>query len=506
MNVKAQAREIAKVKEVLSAEILFARDEINSWPKFAVSNRKVLLPEETGKVEHSSRIEAMLHQKQPRLSEMYSPLHQEKAGSNISQEDSEENLFPPSTQARKADYLIERSTFHHVLALGENPTKGLLRVFSGHIGAVNSISLLSFNNDEYLFTASNDATCRVFDTASGKCLRVLEGHQGPVNSVHTKVLPGFYSECRESRDAPDMSNPTWDDDRLDLLSFTLDSKPKTLTIHVFSREAKGSHLLATTELPLDPETRTLPTMNQERYSLSLVDTRLGGGLCRCCAPAQPPACELLVEEEWQPARGGPAATLRLFLKRLLQPPPARGSVGIYVTVTVRDRDLPRLASGAADRTARLWDPTTGDVLRTFRGHTAEVAQVRVLKHPSRPAGALLALVGECVHRRRELPVTLAVVAGLHACIPSMHTLPCLRLGLLGLFPAKCPAESVTLVATLAAGADGDGEGAAGSLHGLQGQGTVIPVPRALERGHPLLASIFSPSLLVPGCESRAGGP
>ena len=118
MDWRPQAREIAKVKEVLSAEILFARDEINSWPKFAVSNRKVLLPEETGKVEHSSRIEAMLHQKQPRLSEMYSPLHQEKAGSNISQEDSEENLFPPSTQARKADYLIERSTFHHVLALG----------------------------------------------------------------------------------------------------------------------------------------------------------------------------------------------------------------------------------------------------------------------------------------------------------------------------------------------------------------------------------------------------
>jgi hypothetical protein len=40
MNVKDQTRQIAKVREVLSAEIMPTRNEINSWPALAASKRK----------------------------------------------------------------------------------------------------------------------------------------------------------------------------------------------------------------------------------------------------------------------------------------------------------------------------------------------------------------------------------------------------------------------------------------------------------------------------------
>ena len=390
MNVKEQAKQIAKAKEVLSAEILFARDEINSWPKFAVSNRKVQLAapaEETGKDETSSRIESLLHHSQPRLSEMYSPLHQKKSEASNAREELDQKLHFPSMQARKADYINERTSFHQDLVLGERPTIALLRIFHGHIGAVTSISILDFDAKEHLFTGSNDTTCRMYDTTTGACLRIFEGHRGTVNSVHSKVLPGFYHEERESRDAPERTAQTWNDDRLDLLTFALDPKPKIMTLRVFSRNPKGTRLQARLDVPILPGARRSHTRTAERYTLPLIHARVDRRCLPSCVAAPQHDCELQFEEEWQPARGASEATLTLLLKQLLRFAAPGGSTGTFVSVTVDDADLPRLASGSGDRTARLWDAMTGDVVRTFRGHTAEVMQVRFqLGDPLRGGG------------------------------------------------------------------------------------------------------------------------
>jgi hypothetical protein len=359
MNVKEQTRQITKVKEVLSAEIMFARNEINTWPALSTSKKKHELeltnfPEQDGQIENTSRIESLLLQKQPRLSDIYTPFEQKKHKPAVSKEEVDERQFFPMTQVRKADYINDRSAFHCELVLGERPTKALLRVYHGHIGAVNSISLLTFDAKEHLFTGSNDATCRMYDTTTGACVRVFEGHQGVVNSIFTKILPGFYCEFQQSRDVTDKAVPTWNEDRLDILSFTLDRTPKTMTIRVFSRELSGSKLQAKLEVLL---TTSIAGPRQEWYTLPLTAAHPPAGLSAAaaavlpCCSAQQMDCALLVEEEWRPTLGG--ATLTLLLKHLLHLPLPPGAQSTYVSVCVRDKPLPRLASGSGDRSARL---------------------------------------------------------------------------------------------------------------------------------------------------------
>jgi hypothetical protein len=122
----------------------------------------------------------------------------------------------------------------------------------------------------------------MFYTSTGAFVRVFEGHQGVVNGVFTKVLPGFYCEFQESR-LVDRA-PTWHEDRL---SFTLDRTPKTMTIHVLPRAQRHTGAAAAAAI--------LP----------------------CCAARQP-HCALLVEEEWQPS--GEGVKLTLLLKHLLHQP------------------------------------------------------------------------------------------------------------------------------------------------------------------------------------------
>jgi WD40 repeat protein len=63
-------------------------------------------------------------------------------------------------------------------AAGESPV--LLRVLEGHGGPVNAVGL---TGDGRAVSASDDATLRVWDLASGRELALLVGHDGPVNAV-----------------------------------------------------------------------------------------------------------------------------------------------------------------------------------------------------------------------------------------------------------------------------------------------------------------------------------
>ena len=58
----------------------------------------------------------------------------------------------------------------------------MVKKFKGHTGALHTAHLYSLDNKSIL-TAGDDRTIRVWDIASGKVIKILEGHQAEVTSL-----------------------------------------------------------------------------------------------------------------------------------------------------------------------------------------------------------------------------------------------------------------------------------------------------------------------------------
>ena len=127
------------------------------------------------------------------------------------------------------------TTYHRNLVQGERPTKSLLRVFYGHLGAVNSIDVLQLDEKEYLFSASVDKTCRMFDTSTTECLRVFEGHTGIVTSIVVTTLHGSYNKIKSSRALDYESEVAWGDEDSDLLEFKFNATSKNVIFRLVYR-------------------------------------------------------------------------------------------------------------------------------------------------------------------------------------------------------------------------------------------------------------------------------
>ena len=84
-------------------------------------------------------------------------------------------------------------------------TLSAIQTYTGHAASVSKTLV----QDGYLFSASADTTCRVWNIASGECLKVLEGHDSPVTaliadqvgqqviSVDLSGLANAWSTCEE---------------------------------------------------------------------------------------------------------------------------------------------------------------------------------------------------------------------------------------------------------------------------------------------------------------------
>ncbi|ETO35167.1 hypothetical protein RFI_01902, partial [Reticulomyxa filosa] len=66
----------------------------------------------------------------------------------------------------------------------------LLKTFTGHKYCVNSIDYLTFDDDQFICSGSNDETVRVWDINSSKQIRSFNGHSDPVHYV--KFSPYHY--------------------------------------------------------------------------------------------------------------------------------------------------------------------------------------------------------------------------------------------------------------------------------------------------------------------------
>jgi hypothetical protein len=191
----------------------------------------------------------------------------------------------------------------------------------------------------------------MFDTFTGTCLRVFEGHQGIVVSIHAKNLPGFYNEFRKSRSIPNSELAKWGDPRLDTLVFTFDSRPKTLVVRIFGDGIKGCTLLAKCEMALVRDSR-LGDVAQRRFDLQLAEgIGQAPGCLQCLSSSGRPAeCQLTADACWQRSESSTATTtFSLFLRQALHLPVPASAVGVHVTLSVRDHETARLVSGSGDR-------------------------------------------------------------------------------------------------------------------------------------------------------------
>ncbi|KAK3947855.1 quinon protein alcohol dehydrogenase-like superfamily [Pseudoneurospora amorphoporcata] len=232
-----------------------------------------------------------------------------------------------------------------------DPASGsCLRTLEGHSGSVTSVV---FSPDgQRLASGSWDNTIKIWDPASGSCLRTLEGHSGRVSSV---VF---------SPDGQRLASGSWDN-----------------TIKIWD-PASGSYLQtlkghsgSVTSVAFSPDGQRLASGSQRLASgsrdntIKIWDPASGSCLQTLEGHSRPVISVAFSPDGQRLASGSDDDTiLGSYLQTL------KGHSG-SVTSVAFSPDGQRLASGSYDHTIKIWDPASGSCLQTLEGHSGFVYSV-----------------------------------------------------------------------------------------------------------------------------------
>jgi len=237
----------------------------------------------------------------------------------------------------------------YTLRLWDAATGQCLRTFAGHGDYVTSVA---FSPEGRLaLSGSDDKTLRLWDVATGRCLRTFEGHSGKVSSVAFSpdgrcALSG--SEERTLR--------LWDVSSVSERRFLAPWSYSMVVTAAEALEHRRSHdhhvSLARQALEADRVGEALELLKQARAV---------PGFEKC-----PESLALL-------ARAGARARVRTYGGAWLRCS-FEGHTGTVESVAFSPDGRCAL-SGSDDKTLRLWDVASGGCLRAFQGHGGRVHSV-----------------------------------------------------------------------------------------------------------------------------------
>ncbi len=235
----------------------------------------------------------------------------------------------------------------NTLKLWDTASGTCLRTFEGHTGSVSSCAFAP--DGTQLLSASADNTLKLWDTASGTCQRTLEGHTS------------YVSSCAFAPDGTQLLSGSLDD-TLKLWDAASGTCLRTLEGHTGSVMScafapDGTQLLSGS---LDNTLKLWDTASGT--CLRTLEGHTSG--VSSCAFA-PDGTQLLsgsydnTLKLWDTASGTCLRTLE-------------GHTSFVMSCAFAP-DGTQLLSGSLDNTLKLWDTASGTCLRTFEGHTGSVS-------------------------------------------------------------------------------------------------------------------------------------
>lgn len=236
------------------------------------------------------------------------------------------------------------------LRLWELATGQCVRTFEGHTRAVTSVSLSA--DGRWALSGSEDHTLRLWELTTGRCVQIFKGHTDKVTSVSLTV-DGLWALSGSH------------DETLRLWELSTGQCVRTFTGH--------AHLV--TSVSLSPDGCWALSGSWD-YTLRLWELTTGQCVRIFEGHTDHVECVSLSPDGRWALSGSTDKTLRLWELATGQCLMTFEGHTDTVECVSFSPDGRWALSGSRDETVRLWELTTGQCVRTFEGHTDRVTSVR----------------------------------------------------------------------------------------------------------------------------------